>query len=402
MRFSYLAYNLAQGTVKGHMEATTVADAQGELRQRGYKPLAVRPSKGMPGIESLFPSLFRVKPGDLVRFARHLASMLGSGGNLLRSLEMMEEESRSKVMRRVLLSIHKTLDEGGSLAAALKEHPLAFDPLFVSVVEVGEYSGHLGPSLEQLADIVEREQEAKKKAMRTLMYPLAIVGLSLVTMGVLMVVALPPMLSVIQQMKGEVPLVTRLTIGAFTGAKNNFVQIVIGVALLFVLVKLMSRIPRTRYAIEAVRVKAPLIGSMIVASELARFSRTMAMLLEAGVPLTTALELAMGGCKNQVMKRAFLASQESLLSGHGFTPALKKHPILPSLFVELAMIGETSNSLKRTMRDAAEAYQKETEQRLNGLLTMLEPASTLVVGAMVAIMAFSMLMPIYSGLQSFK
>ncbi|MDO8750501.1 MAG: type II secretion system F family protein, partial [Dehalococcoidia bacterium] len=221
-------------------------------------------------------------------------------------------------------------------------------------------------------------------------------------MGVLMVVALPPMLSVIQQMKGDVPLITRLTIGTFTGAKNNFGQIFIGVALLFILVKLMSRVPRTRSAIEAVKVKAPLFGGMIVASELARFSRTIAMLLEAGVPLATALELAMSGCKNQMIKRAFLASQESLLSGHGFTPALKKHSILPSLFVELAMIGEASNSLKKTMRDAAEAYQKETEQRLNGLLTMLEPASTLIVGAMVAIMAFSMLMPIYSGLQSFK
>lgn len=402
MRFNYLAYSLTQGVVRGHLDARMAAEAQGQLHQMGYKPLALKPVKEVSAIESLFPSMFRVKPGELVRFSRHLASILGSGGNILRALEMMEEESRSKVMRRILVSIRRTLDDGGSLAAALKDHPRFFNPLFISVVEVGEQTGRLGPSLEQLADIVEREQDAKKKAMRTLMYPLAIVGLAVVTMGILMVVALPPMLKVLAQMKSEVPFITRLTMSTANGAKDNFVQILIGIGLLVALMNVMKRIPRTRYLLDVFRVKAPVLAGLTVASELSRFSRTISMLLEAGVPLIKALRLAHGGCKNGVVKKAFLAAEESLLEGHGFTTPLKKHSVLPSLFVELAIIGEASNSLKKTMGDAAEAYQKEMERRLNGLLTMLEPLSTLVVGGLVALMAFSMLMPIYSGLQPFR
>ncbi|MBI4282808.1 MAG: type II secretion system F family protein [Chloroflexi bacterium] len=198
------------------------------------------------------------------------------------------------------------------------------------------------------------------------------------------------------------PLLTRLMFTAFAGTKDNFLWIVMGIVLLFVGMRLLRWSPRARYALDALQVRAPIVGGVVIASELSRFSRTMATLLEAGVPLATCLHLAVEGCKNQIIKRTFQTSEESLISGQGFTSTFKKHPILPLLFVELAMIGEASNSLRRTMRDAATAYQKEFEQRIDGVLAMLEPVSTLVVGAIVAVMAFSMLMPIYAGLQSFK
>lgn len=400
MRFNYVAYNIAQGVVKGRVEARDQAEARAEVVRGGYKPLRVTPSWRLPSLEDLFPSLFGVGTGVLIRLCRQLATMLSSGGNLLRVLEMLQSENSNRVMRRVLEAIRRKVDEGGALSEALAEHPKVFSPLFVSVVEVGEYTGQLGPSLDQMATILEKEHEAKQKAMRTMMYPMAIIGLSMVTLGVLMTVALPPLLKVFDQMGTQVPLMTRIAMTLLGGVKGNFPKIFLALIILGTALWLVRRIPRMRYWLDAAQIRAPLLGSLILAGELSRFSRTMAMLLEAGVSLAAALQQGMSGCKNLVLRRAFADAEEGLMSGHGLTEALRRHPILPTIFVELVMIGEESNSLRRTMGDAADAYQKQLDQRLDSILGMLEPAATVVVAAIVAFIAFSMFLPIYSGLNA--
>lgn len=402
MQFSYVGYTMSQGVVKGNLEASSAADARLEMAQQGIKPIRLKQAKSSPTLQAVFPSLFKVGTGELVRFCRHLSSMLQSGGSLLRAIEMMRDETRNKSMQRVLASLLETVDQGGSLSDALRGHPDTFTPLFASVVEVGEYTGRLAPSLEQLAEIMEKEQEAKAKAMRTMMYPVAIVGLSLLTMGVLIQVALPPMLKVFERMGTDVPLVTRLVVGSFGWFRGNALQIGVGVLVLIIAIALVRRIPAVAYWMDGAQAKLPLLGPLTITSELSRFSRTMGLLLESGVPLATALGLGIGGCRNRVVRQAFLEAEESLISGHTLTEALKKFPILPNMFVELMMIGEESNSLPKTMNDSAMTYQKQHEQKLDGLLGMLEPASTLAVGAVVGLMAFSMFVPIYSGLNMFK
>ena len=305
-------------------------------------------------------------------------------------------------MRRIVTQIKATLDEGGSLSEALKQHPKVFTPLYVSVAEVGEYTGRLAPALEQVADMQEREQEAKAKAMRTMMYPVVIIVLSLLTMGVLITVALPPMREVFDRMGADIPLVTRLTVGMFNLGKERFLEIIIILVMGGVVLALARRVPRLSYLMDSAMLRTPQLGAVIMSSELARFSRTVAMLLDSGVSLSAALGLGISGCKNQVLRRVFIDAEESLNSGQGLTVALRESPILPSLFVELVMIGEESNSLLRIMNDSADTCQKQLERRLDSLLGLLEPASTLVVGGVVGLMAFSMFVPIYSGLKVFE
>ncbi len=402
MQFQYVAYGSTVGIVKGQIDCSTMAEARAEVARHGYKPLKVAPARRLPGMEKILPSLFHVSTAELVHFCRYSATMLGSGGNLLHTLEMLQAESRNRVMRNVLGAIRKALDEGGSLSSALAEHPKVFSPLFVSVVEVGEYTGRLAPALEHIADMLEADHEAKQKAFRTMMYPVAIMGLSLATMAVLMTVALPPLLKVFSQMGAHTPIMTKIAVNLVAGIKANFIKIFAGAVIAAVVFSLLRRFPKTKYMLDSIQSQLPMMGSFVVAGELSRFSRTMAILLESGVSLSTALKLATSGCKNLVMKRAFNDAEESLLSGHGLTEALKKHKILPPMFVELVMIGEESNSLRRTMNDAADSYQKQLERRLNNLLGMLEPVSTVVVGLIVGFIAFSMFVPIYSGLNAIK
>ena len=402
MLFNYVAYTVEAGVEKGRVEAQTAVEARAEVVRNGYKPIMIKPARRLPGLEELFPTFFSPGTGDLIRFSRHIASMLASGGNLLRALEMLQRESPNGVMRRIVTQIKATLDDGGSLSDALKQHPTVFTPLYVSVAEVGEYTGRLAPALEQVADMQEREQEAKAKAMRTMMYPVVIIVLSLLTMGVLITVALPPMLKVFDRMGADIPLVTRLTVGMFNFGKERFLEIIIVLVVVGVVLALARRVTRISYLIDTAMLRTPQLGVVIMSSELSRFSRTVAMLLDSGVSLSAALGLGISGCKNQVVRRVFTDAEESLNSGQGLTVALRESPILPSLFVELVMIGEESNSLLRIMNDAADTFQKQLERRLDSLLGLLEPASTLVVGGVVGLMAFSMFVPIYSGLKVFE
>jgi type IV pilus assembly protein PilC len=398
MQYRYVAYTLTDGISKGVLDADTVTHARTEIARRGLKPIRIAPVHKLPGLEAIFPSLFSVGASDLILFARHLSTMLTSGGNLIRALDMLQSESRSGTMRKTVAAIRKSVDQGVSLSDALTEHHKVFSPLFVSVVNVGEYTGRIAPALEQLADNLEREHEYKQKAIRTMMYPLAIIALSLLTMFVLMTVSMPTMLRVFSQMGAEVPAMTRIAVNSMSWVKDNINLLFFGVVGLIVLVAVLRRNPRTKPYVDAGLLRSPLLSGFIITSEVARFSRTMAMLLSSGVSLAAALQLSIRGCGNETVRRAFQAGEESLLDGHSLTKALKGRKVLPSLFVELLVIGEETNSLRQTLDDAAVAYQKQLERRLDALLAFMEPASTVVVGGIIGFIAFSMFVPIYSGL----
>ena len=402
MEFKYEAYNIKDGVVTGRLEAGSEAEARTAVVRNGLKPLRVSQAWRPPPAEEMFPSFFKVGTKELVGFSRQLATMLASGGGLIRTLEMLSEETTNRVMQRTIEAIRHDLDEGSSLSEAIAQHPKVFNALYVSVIEVGEFTGRLGPSLEQMSDILEREAEAKSKAIQTMMYPMAIIGLSVLTLGVLMTVALPPLLSTFDKLGAELPLMTRIAIGGATMFQENIVKIPIALVGLILVFVVGSKFAKVKYWMDAIKTKLPIMGSLMSASQIARISRTCAMLLEAEVGLAPALQLARSGIGNALIRKAFDDAEDSLMSGHGIAEALARHPVLPSMFIQLMTIGEASNSLARTMADAADAYQKQFDQRLNTMLGMLEPASTLVVGGIVGFIAMSMFVPIYSGISAIE
>jgi type II secretory pathway component PulF len=273
-----------------------------------------------------------------------------------------------------------------------------FTTRYVSVVGAGEHTGRLAPALDQLASIMEKEQEARDKAKRTMMMPMFTIGASVVMLVLMLTVLMPPLLGTFERMGNDIPLITRIAMGLIGGITHNMPTIggvVVAIIVFFILTK---RIASLQYASHQLQIRAPLLGPLIMAGDLSQFSRTVSMLLESGIPLATALPLGISGIKNQVIKQALIAGEESLLSGHGLSDALRDSPILPKMWVELVLIGEESNTLAITTRELADAYQKELENRLGSLLTMLEPLSTLLVGGVVLFIALSMFLPIYSGL----
>ena len=402
MHFRYVAYLSERGVFKGSIDAPDRNEAAAAVASLGYKLLKLAPARRLPAFEALFPALFKAGTADLIRFFHQVSSMLASGGNVLRALEMAESESSSRLMRRVLSEMRGDLAEGETFSQAMRRHPDIFGEMFLSVVEAGESTGRLGPSLDQLADMLERDHEAKQRAMKTMMYPLTIIGMSFITLGVLMTVAVPPLLKVFDQLGAESPATTRFAVSMVTFVKGNFPALFGMVVVAAVGLPLLRRAPWTASAIDSLLARLPLYGPLTIAGDVARFSRTVGMLLEAGVPLSDALPMGIGGCGNVRVRQALRAGEESLLSGKGFAPELRRHRVLPSLFLEMMLMGEEGNHMQRMMNDAANTYQKERDAKLGALLGALEPASTMVVGAIVAFIAFSMFVPIYSGLDALR
>ena len=402
MRFRYVAYLPERGVFKDTIEALDQNEAAAAVASLGYRLLKIAPVRGVPGLETLFPSMFKAGTGDLVRFFHQVASMMASGGNLMRAIEMAESESKNRVMRRALGEMRAHLADGESLSQVMRRHSDMFGELYISIVEAGESTGRLGPSLEQLADMLERDHEAKQRAMKTMMYPMTIIGMSFMTLAVLMVVAVPPLLKVFEEMGAGQPAAMTFTVNAIGFVKQNLLAILGAGVAAAVGLAVLRRLPGAAGVIDGVSARLPLLGPLTIAGDMARFSRTIGMLLEAGVALSDALPMAIGGCGNVRVREALRAGEESLLSGRGLAQELRRHRVLPSLFLELVSMGEDGNQMARMMSDAATTYQKERDDRLGALLGALEPASTVVVGAIVAFIAFSMFVPIYSGLDALR
>lgn len=398
MDFRYVAYTPEQGVFNDKISAPDKSEAAAALYTLGYSVLKISPVRRRPQVEVLFPSFFNASAKDLVLLSRQISTMLSSGGSLMRALELAESQSRSRAMRRLIVEMRETLEGGGSLSDAMVRHPKIFDKLFISVVQVGEFTGRLGPSLDQLAGILEADQEAKAKAMKMMMYPMAIMGMSFITLGVLMTVAVPPLLKVFDQMGAETPALTKAAVAMVNFVTGNGPQVLLAGVLFFGTISALRRVPATAAMVDQLLARAPLYGPLTVAADIARFSRTMSMLLEAGVSVSDALPLGINGCNNVVVKQAFVSGEESMLNGHGLAVELRKHSVLPTMFMELVTMGEEGNQLPKMMSDAASAFQNERDEKLGSMLAALEPLSTVFVGGIVAFIAFAMFVPIYSGL----
>lgn len=399
MQFSYIAYTLERGLVRGKLEAENELEARQQIAGQGYNPLEIKPARGLPALEELFPTIFAVKTGQLVRFSRQLATMVRGGSSLQRALKMLEAESGNRVLRRILGVVARYVDQGNSLSEALAQHPQLFNSRYVSVVQVGEHTGSLATSLEQLADALEREHETVQRFKRTMMMPLFTMSASMGMLILMMTVMLPPLLEAFQSRGASVPLITQIAIVIVDSIHGNLLIIGGAILILGIAYNVIRRIEAAHVWLHGVQVKVPIFGSLIIAKELAQFSRTNAMLLEAGVPLAQALPLGIAGCKNLKVRTALVAGEASLLTGHGLAEALARYPVLPRLWVEMVMIGEENNVIDQTLGSLAETYEKEVSNRLDAILALAEPLSTFAVGGVVLFMALSMFLPIYSGLE---
>jgi len=388
----------AQGRpVKGTIKAIGEIEAERLLIGQGYRPVSVEVVPSMWSLEEALPTLFQVKPQDVIVFSRQLATLLRSGISLLPALEILHGQvTASRAFKIVLGSVVNDLRSGGSFTQSLTKHPTAFNEIYCRSITVGEQTGNMETVLNQMADYLEKHGETGKKIKKALSYPIMVLGIGVVVVVILMTFVMPQLMGMFSSMGVELPLPTRILMGTSNFISTYPLYLLITGVVLAALVLWLVKQPTGRRLLDRMLITAPLIGIPNLMSELARFSRTMSVLIGAGLSLQEIMELAPQTSSNRVVRDALGQVNERLILGEGLSEPMSRIALFPPLLVQMVAVGEESNTLDFTMGVVADFYEVTAEEKMNAMVGMIGPLSTIGIALLVGFIAISVLMPMYT------
>jgi type IV pilus assembly protein PilC len=395
--------SIGQGQiVKGTIKATGEIEAERLLIQQGYHPINVEPVPSMWSLEEALPTFFQVKPQDVIVFSRQIATLLRSGFSLLPALEIIRgQATTARTFKKTLQSVVDDLRGGNSFSQAISKHPKAFSEIYSRTIAVGESTGNLETVLNQMADYMERQGTTTKKIKGALTYPMMVLGVGVVVVIVMMTVVMPQLMGVFTSVGAKLPLPTRILIGvsgAFTKYPFHFLA---ALAVIAAVALWMFKRPSGRQVLDRIRLKAPLIGLPTLMGELARFSRTVSVLVSAGLSLQEIMEIVPHSTNNRIIRDALNQVNQGLILGEGLSDPMSRIPLFPPLLVQMVAVGEESNTLDFTLGVIADFYEVTAEEKTSAMVGMIGPLSTIGIALMVGFIAISVIMPMYSLMGTF-
>lgn len=379
---------------------TELAEVLGGSSKSKSKSASASSSTGGPA-RSLFRRdvnlqqlLERVRPQEIAVFTRQLGTLLHAGIPLAESLGALAEQSDNKKLERTLAGVRQKVNEGASLADTLAAHPTLFPDLYVNMVRSGEAAGNLDAVLMRLADFMDTQLALRSKVSGALTYPLIMMVLGSVVMGVLLIVVVPQITSVFEDMGKTLPWNTQLLIAVSTVAGGYWwILIPLGGAAYFTF-RRWSRTPRGRGVLDRTKLRLPLLGPLVRFVAVARFARTLATMLSAGVPVLTALEITKKVLNNTVLEKVVEQARDAIREGESIAATLKKSGQFPSMMVHMVAVGERSGQLETMLENVASAYEREVDGKVARLTTVLSPAIIVAMALAVVFIVFSILTPI--------
>lgn len=399
MAYKYVALTASGEQVRGSLEAPSEESAEQTLWESGYRIVTLRATRTLPRVEELFPTIFGIKPREIITFSRQMATLIESGIAVLPALELLQRQA-SHGLGRVLGDLAQTLKAGSSLSDAARKHPQVFPPIFSRMIAVGERTGNLEVVLRQLATHMEKEQAIIKRVKGAMAYPAFVILLAIAVVAILITTALPPLIRMFDEFDAELPLPTKilLAVSHFAAVYKLHMAVVLVTAVVIGVVYV--RQPRGRRQLDYALLRMPLIGAITVTSNAARFSGTTAILLRAGIPVSEAMDLVIDTTENRIIREGLGDVQEEMLRGEGLSKPLANSKLFPPMLVHMVEVGEETGTLDANLETMAEFYGREVDERIGTLTSMIQPAMTLGVGLVVAFIALSVIMPMYDIMQS--
>ena len=395
--YHYEAVNERGRRTKGSVSATSEISAQNVLANRGLTEIALKPIASTFSLEGAIPSMFGVKPVQIVAFSRQLATLLTAGVSLLPALQLLAQQRENAApLRRILTHITSDLSMGTTMAHALSKHPQAFNEVYRRSIDVGERTGRLEDVLRDLAEHMEKQSAFAKKVSGAMTYPTIIMVVGIIVVIILLVVVLPPLSDLFTAFDAELPAPTRIMMAISDGFINYALYIFGGAGLLTVAIIAYLRTDGGQKAKDRIIMRIPLTGAPVLMGEIARLGRTMSLMLSAGLSLQEVMELMPQTTTNSVFKEALEQVKRRLFLGQGLAYPMAANPLFPPLMLQMVRVGEESNTLDSTMRVVADFFEEQAEQRTAALVAMITPVSTIILAGMVGFVALSVIMPMYS------
>ena len=396
MVFQYVAYNEKGEVVKGKLPATNEEAANDLLGYAGYQAISLKPYIPFLNIEKLTAGLFQVKPRDIILIYRQLAMLLESGIDIVASLELLQEQAANRALKRVLDDVISDLRTGHQLSKALSKHPHVFSPIYCQLIGVGEQSGDLETVLKQVADYMEKEITTAKETKSALMYP---VITSLVTVGVVAVLVtfvLPQFGDMYGSLGIEMPASARLLIDFSRKLNEYWVYLMLGILSIVVAAYLYIRKPEGRAKWDRLTLRLPVLGRVCHLNELSRICRSMSLLFRTGLPLTEILPLLIQSSRNRALSEALSGVQQDMIKGEGISRPMTKNKLFLPMMVQMVRVGEETGNLDVTLLAVARSYEAESEDKTRSLISLIQPAMTLIIGMVIAALSVSLVSAMYS------
>jgi type IV pilus assembly protein PilC len=399
--YVFKAMDLTGGKATGEVEADSKQVVADQLKQRGLIVLDIADKRTSKEINLAF--LQRVKTSDLMIMTRQLATMVSSGMTILRALYVLEAQTESKPLADVIVKVRKDVEAGLPLSDALERHPKTFSPLFVAMTRAGETGGMLEDSLERVAAQLEKEDSLRRQIKSAMMYPGVVLTFALATLIGLVTFLVPVFVGVFEQFDGELPAITKFTVGLSNSIKGYWWGWIFGTAAGVVAFRKWKSTHRGRGQWDALRLRIPMkIGDIVQKVALARWSRTLSALVSAGVPLLAALDITAKTAGNRVVENAMEEVIESVRRGGTIADPLKAAPVFPGMVSHMVGVGEETGALDSMLTKIADFYEDQVETSVKSLTSILEPVMLLLVGGIVGFIVISMYMPLFKVYDSIK
>ncbi|MCX5681651.1 MAG: type II secretion system F family protein [Candidatus Omnitrophica bacterium] len=394
-QYKYIAKDESAATVTGSIAADNKEAVVKELRKRNLTVVSVNEAKESKGKSCSFGKE-KVNPDELVifTFTRQLATMIEAGIPILQSLEALEEQISQKCFKVVVATIREDVSIGNSLSAAFGKHPDVFDTLFVSMIKAGEIGGALNVLLDRIAGYMEKALKLKRKVQSAMVYPAVVISMAMLITFVLLIKVVPTFKGIYDSLGQKLPAMTQLLILVSDILRKSFLWVIVGGVALFVSFANYKKTEKGSLQIDRLILRLPVFGPLVQKVALSRFSRTLATLLQSGVPILTALDIVGRSSGSRVIEVTIKNAAKHIQDGESISQPLIQSGVFPSMVTRMISVGEKTGKLDIMLTKIADFYEDQVDTAVAGLTSMIEPLIVGFLGIVVGFIVISLFLPI--------
>jgi type IV pilus assembly protein PilC len=412
--YQYEAMDNTGLEIKETIDAGSEAEAQQKIKEKGFFVTKIQEkgrntkTKGKTSSDQKKKaakkkttfSIGGVRPKQLCTFTRQLSTLQDAGLPILRSLRILEGQSKPGPLKNSLIGVIEDIESGSTLSEAMAKQPKAFDNLYVNMVKAGEAGGALEIILQRLAEFKERSQSLKRKVQGAMIYPIAVITVATGIVGFIMYWIIPKFKKIFQDFGIELPSITIWLIWISDMVVDYWYLIPVIPIALWLLLKIIRKNKMGEYICDKILLKIPVLGKIVEKSTVARTARTLGTLISSGVPILEALIIARDTAGNAVFRRAFDNIYAAIREGESMAVPLKEARVVDDLVVNMVDVGEETGALDTMLYKIADVYDEEVSVLVEGLINLLEPMMVVILGLIVGFIVIALFMPLIKLLNS--
>ncbi len=393
-KFNYKAKDKKGKTATGIVEAGDEKQAARILQEKGFLVISISPFKKSL-MAQVGPLVGRISTTDLVNFTRQLSTMVTAGLQLTVSLDILEAQAKP-AMAKIVTEIRREVESGGTLAGAMEKHSQAFDQVYIALVRAGEAAGSLDKVLSRLADNLERKREFQRKIKGAMVYPAIVIAAMLVVATIMILFVIPRMMTIYEEFQADLPMTTKILLAISSFATQYWYLFLVFLVGGSFLLRILSRTPQFKTQVDALTFRLPIIGKLKTQVMLTEFSRTLSLLVGAGVLIIDALKIVVNSFSSPLYQRAVEKAIEKVEKGSALASALAQEAIFPPILPQMIAVGEETGKIDDVLKKVSVYFEQEAEMRVKGLTTAIEPLIMIVLGVGVGFLVIAVIMPIYN------